>query len=82
MECRFKVTSESDGRDCDGPITHGQEIREMNYSELAQLMGFALLRHGSCYPQDCGEGVTTFVFSHKHDEGFSRTCITFEEVES
>ena len=79
---RYNVSIESDGRDCDG--SHYSPTREeiLDYTELAQTVGYATLRHGHVSTSVNDEtNVTTMVFSHRHDEGFSRTCISFYELD-
>ena len=80
MDYRYHVTIQSDGLDCDGPITHGIQTKTLTYSELASEIGFALLRHGHVSTEMMGDN-TLMIFSHKHDEGFSRTSIEFVEIQ-
>ncbi len=83
MQFLYKVTSQSDGRDCDGPITHGEQVQTLTYQELAQTIGFAFLSHGAGSVQEPqGDEIsTTMIFGHNTDEGFSRTCISFYELD-
>lgn len=80
----YRVTIENDGQDCDGPINHGQNQYEMSYQDLAARLGLAVLRHGNAQTIEVVEHEdSTFivlVFSSAHDEGFSRTTISFEEI--
>lgn len=81
---RYRVTVEVDGRDCDGPITHGVEVFEMSYGELAMRVGLAAIRHGNlgfaCQTEDHLDDHAIMVFSNSHDEGFSRTTIEWAEL--
>lgn len=81
---KYRVTSESDGRDCDGPITHGEKTEVLTYSELALKIGFAFLSHGQGSIQQPFEEQrsTTMIFGNNTDEGFSRTTISFHELDA
>ena len=82
IEFKYRVTSETDGLDCDGPITHGRTEEVLTYDQLAHMLGYALLRYGESHFTDVDEQGATVIFGKKTDEGFSRTTISFTEVES
>jgi hypothetical protein len=83
MEFKYEVITECSGRDCDGPITHGERRQTMTYAELSQCIGGAFLSHGNGHVQDIEDGSTWthMVFGHQHDEGFSRMDVSFRELD-
>ncbi len=80
MPEKYKIEIERDGQDCDGPINHGVDEHVGDYSDLALAVGFATLRHKSAHLVEADETGATYVFSNSHDEGFSRTTISFREL--
>jgi hypothetical protein len=79
----YNVSVECDGQDCDGPISHGVDKFEMTRAEIAQRIGFAMLRHGNgqITAESTYEKGEIILFNN-HDEGFSRTHITWDEIEA
>ena len=77
---KYRVSIEHDGLDCDGPITHGVDEHVMTHEELTSHLGMFLLRHGEVHVEKGTHGLF-MIFSHAHDEGFSRTRVDIVEVD-
>jgi hypothetical protein len=81
---RYQVSVRNDGQDCDGRIDHGVDEFEMTHGELATRIGLATIRHGQAHTVEVCEGEfnthVTMVFGSNHDEGWSRTTISWQEI--
>ena len=81
MGVRYKVTIQSDGRDCDGPIDHGTDMFTWSHNELALRIGLLTLRLGTPHVEEHPNSLL-MAFSQPNEEGgFSRVTLTFSEME-